>query len=92
LGIRLEFSKDLLACWYLAGRCTLSANALGESELYLLRTLRAFIVAKRPHEEKHEHGHRQQQNGPDSRKDASRPIIPDVLPSWLSNLGKPSSH
>jgi hypothetical protein len=43
--VRLEFSQDLLACRYLAGRGTLSTNALGESELYLLRTLRAAVVA-----------------------------------------------
>src|SRR5215207_3322264 len=43
--VRLEFSKELLACRYLGGRCSLWANALGESELYLLRTLRAAVVA-----------------------------------------------
>jgi hypothetical protein len=83
-GVRLEFSKDLLACRYLACRCTLSLNALGESELYLLRTLRALIVMWRPQEEKHEQGHRHQQNSLDSKEGASRPIIPDVLPTSSS--------
>ena len=66
--IGLEFAKELLAGRYLAGRCRLSASALGESELYLLRTSRAVVVDhQRPHEEKnHEQGYRRQRNAPGS--------------------------
>ena len=53
--IGLEFAKELLAGRYLAGRCSLSANALGESELYLLlQTLRLVVVDRRRHWEKPE--------------------------------------
>jgi hypothetical protein len=63
LRIGLEFVKELLAGGYLAGWCSLSADALGERELYRLRTLRAVD----PHGEKPEQeDHRQQQNTPDS--------------------------
>jgi hypothetical protein len=57
--IGLELAKELLAGRYLAGRCSLSANALGKSELYLLllRTLgllRLVVVDQRRHWEKPE--------------------------------------
>ncbi len=60
--IGLELAKELLAGRYLAGRCSLSANALGKSELYLLyllllRTLgllRVVVVDQRRHWEKPE--------------------------------------
>ena len=54
--IGLEFAKELLAGRYLACRCTLSANALGESELYplLLQTLGLIVVDQRRHWEKPE--------------------------------------
>jgi hypothetical protein len=53
--IGLELAKELLAGRYLAGRCSLSANALGESELYLLlQTLGLVVVDQRRHWEKPE--------------------------------------
>ena len=46
--IGLEFAKELLAGRYLAGRCSLSANALGKSKLYLLlQTLGLIVVDER---------------------------------------------
>jgi hypothetical protein len=53
--IGLELAKELLAGRYLAGRCSLSANALGESELYLLlQTLGLVVVDRRRHWEEPE--------------------------------------
>jgi hypothetical protein len=72
----------------LVGWCNLTANALGEIELYLLRALRAAIVAWRPREEKYEHGNHHQQNASDPKKVASRPMIPDALPSWFGGFGR----
>ena len=66
--VGLEFADELLAGRYLAGRCTLSANALNESKLYrlryLLRTSLAVVVD--PHGERSEQEGYQQQNAPNS--------------------------
>jgi hypothetical protein len=87
LGFRigLEFAYDLLAGGYLVGRRTLSANALGESELYLVQTLPA-VVAPLLREENHEQGHRHRQNAPDSQKSAPRPTVSDALPLLVQQL------
>ncbi len=82
LRIGPEFANELLAGGYLACRCGLSANALGESKLYLLRTSRAFVDNQRPHEEDNrEQGYSRQQNARGSSQQApSIPIIPNRLP------------
>jgi hypothetical protein len=64
-GVRvgLELADELLAGGYLARRCRLSANALGEGKLYLLRTSRAIVEHQRsPEESNHEQGYRREQN------------------------------